>query len=476
MHRQGGDASTLPWFGPGLLAPVPGELETAPRWLPDPDGGPTASTTRVLSVAVPLRQTTGQTVGVLGAYLSWAWFEARPESIVRTLGPERRLQIFVTADGTVLLGPPGWPARARGDAAALAEDGTWLVGETRGSGTGGNGLQWHVVVRQPAETALAPARHMRKAIFGIVLAAGLLAAAAAFVATRMLMHRLIRLALDADAVRRGERSALTVPRGRDEIGLIGRALAELVAHLQQEKQSLQRLNSELDARVAERTARIERLAQESRQAAVTRERLRLARDLHDTLSHSLMALLTQIRLVRKLHTRMDAVQIDTELGHAEEVAASGLAEARAAITQMRDGGVRDIGLGAALKELLARFGERSGIEATLDVDAPSAVMVDERAQTLFRIVEEALHNVERHAHAGRVTVVLQHLPQGGGADAPVRVTLELGDDGVGFEPGTAPPGRYGLLGMREQAALIGATLALHSTPGQGTHITLAFDA
>ncbi len=259
-------------------------------------------------------------------------------------------------------------------------------------------------------------------------------------------------------------------------------MAELVAQLQQEKQSLQRLNAELDARVAERTARIERLADEARQAAVARERLRIARDVHDTLSHSLMALLTQVRLVRKLRDRLDPAEIDAELGRAEAVAASGLAEARAAITQMRDGGVGDIGLGAALGELLARFGERSGIDHALTIDGPAAAMADARAQTMFRIVEEALYNVQRHSRAGRVTIALRSDPPSGAsgasgaADAPTRVILVVTDDGAGFDPAAPRPGHYGLLGMREQAALIGATLAVHSAPGQGTRIALALEA
>ena len=369
-------ASTLPWFVRGLRAPMLGEVEAAPQWLVAPG----APATRVLSVGAPLRQTNGPTVGVLGAYLSWTWFAAMPEAAVGLPSLRRGLQIFVTtADGTVLIGPPGWPQRAPGDAAALAAHGAYLVGEARAPGVVGSDPAWHVAVRQPADTALAPARHTRNVVFGIVLTAGLLAAAAAFATTRVLMRRLSQLSRDADAVRRGERTALTVPAGKDEIARIGHVLAELVTRLQQEKQSLQRLNSELDARVAERTARIERLAQESRQAAVTRERLRMARGLHDTLSHSLMALLTQIRLIRKLHTRMEATEIDAELDRAEAVAASGLAEARAVITQMRDGGVRDVGLGTALTELLARFGERSGIEAALEVDAPCAAMADEHA-------------------------------------------------------------------------------------------------
>jgi signal transduction histidine kinase len=270
-------------------------------------------------------------------------------------------------------------------------------------------------------------------------------------------------------VRRGERRSLAVPAGADEVSRIGATLAQLVDQLQAEKQALQSLNVELDQRVAERTRRIERLADEARHAAVTRERLRIARDLHDTLAHSLMALLTQIRLVRKLRGRMDAAALDAELAHAESAASTGLADARAAITQIRDNGVRDTGLGPALQDLIRRLRERTGLTVTLAADDAAAKATDERAETVFRIVEEALRNVERHAGAQQVHVSLSTVAADGQL---ARTRVEVVDDGVGFDPLLPRPGHYGLRGIREQAVLIGASLAVHSAPGQGTRVEL----
>jgi signal transduction histidine kinase len=296
----------------------------------------------------------------------------------------------------------------------------------------------------------------------------------------LLARRLSELAGQALGVRIEALRALTVPAGKDEVSRIGATLAEVVAHLQQEKRTLQTLNAELDARVVERTARIERLADDARHAAVTRERLRLARDLHDTLAHSLMALLTQIRLVRKLRKRWPESELEAELARAESVAASGLTEARAAITQMRHNGVRETGLGSALEERLARFRERTGLAAVLQVEPAAAGLANERAETVFRIAEEALHNVERHAQAHGLTLQLGSVSasDGGSADAGVvqRMRLEITDDGVGFDPALPKPGHYGLRGIEEQAALIGARLELHSQPGQGTRIVVEFDA
>jgi signal transduction histidine kinase len=474
--RRGEDVSAQTWFQQGRLhshvgdvqAPQPGSV-AAPRWL---------------DFAVPLPGPAGQPDGVLAAHVAWPWVEAVVMKMQRALNQRRQIEVLLAArDGTVLLGPPGWPGRRYGPEADITEGGAWVVGQrTELRLADGLGLGWTAIVRQGADAALAPVRTTRRNVFVTVFVAGLLAAVAAAFVTRVLTRRLTRLAADAEAVRRGQQRALAVPPGVDEVSRIGATLAQVVDHLQTEKQALQDLNAELDRRVAERTARIERMADEARHAAVTRERLRIARDLHDTLAHSLMALLTQIRLVRKLRDRLDAQALDAELARAEEVAGTGLVGARATIAQMRDHGVRDTGLGAALQDLLRRHGQRTGHAVTLQADAAAtawaAGWADERAETVVRILEEALRNVERHASASTVQLTLACA--GAGADAgpgaPRPVHIELADDGCGFDPTPPRPGHYGLLGMQEQAALIGARLGVHSAPGQGTRIALDFGA
>jgi signal transduction histidine kinase len=342
------------------------------------------------------------------------------------------------------------------------------------------GLGWTVVVREPAEVTLAPVQRTRQAVFLTVFVAGLLSALLAVLAARAVTRRLQDLAQAAARVRGGQREDLTALRGRDEVAAIGSTLAELVDHLQQEKRALRSLNAELDRRVAERTARIERMAAEARLAAVSRERLRMARDLHDTLAHSLMALLTQIRLVRKLRSRLSEPELEVELQTAEEVATSGLAEARAAIAQMRDNSVREAGLGAAVRELARRFSERSGLAVQLEIDPQAGGWSDERFEAVFRIVEEALRNVERHARAQEVRLALSVQNQGeaegeGPEASPILACIEVTDDGCGFDPQQPRPGHYGLRGMQEQAALVGARLSLSSRPGAGTRLRLELD-
>jgi signal transduction histidine kinase len=477
------DVSESIWFQQGRTRPFLGLVHStrpadgvAARAVPDQPA-------QFIALATPLVRKTGPDPEVLAANVSWSWIEQLLTELLQELDTRRQLELLLVADDrTVLVGPRLWLARTLPPAVDLSEGGEYLVGRYTERRSDDSPSAWTVIVRQDAVSALAPARATRRTVFLSVLLAGLVSAAAAVWATRMLLRRLNLLARQAVGVQQGLRRALTAPSGNDEISRIGATLAEVVEHLQQEKQALKTLNAELDARVIERTARIERLADDARHAAVTRVRLRLARDLHDTLAHSLMALLTQIRLVRKLRSRWSESELEEELARAEDVAAGGLTEARAAITQMRHNDVRDIGLGPALQELLARFGERSGVAGTLeaDADADAAELADERAETVFRIAEEALRNVERHAQARSVTLRLEAVPtamKNSAQPGPSgRVRLEIADDGVGFDPELPRPGHYGLRGIQEQAALINGRMMLNSQPGQGTRLVLEFDA
>jgi len=479
----GANVSAQPWFRQGRHRPFVGEVHDVRLPERNLSPAPNGRSPRFVDIAVPLAQTAGRSASVLGAHISWTWIERLQAELLRTLDRRQHIDLLLAAeDGTVLVGPSNWLGRKLAADFDVSDAGAYLIGRQAAQPAVNGSLNWTVIARQDVRSALGPARTIHREVFLVVLMAGLASAVAAVLVTSLLMRRLAALADAAQAVRRGAQRMLAAPGGKDEVHRIGATLAEVVEHLQQEKQSLLTLNTELDARVTERTVRIERMADEARHAAVNRERLRLARDLHDTLAHSLMALLTQIRLVRKLRSRFDDGELEAELGRAEGVAASGLAEARAAIAQMRHNGVRDAGLGPALRELLARFGERSGVAASLRADRQAADLAGERAETVFRIVEEALHNVERHAQARSVRVALQStatpakLAADGKSAPSARVRVEIVDDGIGFDPALLRPGHYGLRGIQEQAALIEAQFEMHSRPGEGTRINLEFDA
>ncbi|MDQ8732698.1 histidine kinase [Bradyrhizobium sp. LHD-71] len=212
---------------------------------------------------------------------------------------------------------------------------------------------------------------------------------------------------------------------------------------------------------------IGRMAEENRHAAVLRERLRIARDLHDTLAHSMAAMLAQIRLIKKLATAAPERLVE-ELERAEEAALAGLHEARSAVTRMRYQAVRDDGLGAALGRLTKRLRLRKNIQIELNVDPRAFVLADERAEMVFRVVEEAVHNIEQHAGVERGFIDAKVKPDTGNGCLEVIVR----DEGKGFDPSSYTIGHYGITGMREQLAMIGGTLLIESALKRGTQLTI----
>lgn len=279
---------------------------------------------------------------------------------------------------------------------------------------------------------------------------------------RRLTRRLSELTSQVQRVARQEAEGIALPPGRDEVATLGRTFSRLLQALQQEHGELDQLTRELEQRVEARTREVERLAADARYAAVVRERLRLARDLHDTLAHSMMEMLAEVRTLKMLHEH-NPRRLGAELERAEELARMGLKEAREAVSHMRVNAVRDLGLGPALAGAVNRFAERTGLEASFSADPQAASFADARAETVFRIAEESLRNIDRHAEAKSVAVTLRDVGDGA-------IELVISDDGVGFDPSAPQPGHYGVLGIREQAQLIDAEFELRSAPGAGATV------
>lgn len=207
--------------------------------------------------------------------------------------------------------------------------------------------------------------------------------------------------------------------------------------------------------------RLQRHAATVEQLAISRERNRMARDLHDTLAHSLSALTVQLEALRTLLAN-DPEAAKAAVDELRGMAQQGLEESREAIQALRSDPVETWGLEGALRDMLQSFMARTGVEAEFSVAGDEAELTTHEAHALFRIVDEALSNVERHAAAQKVAVRLAC-----GVD---RIDLVVQDDGTGFGPADVSPGRYGLTGMHERAAMVGASLEVDSQPGLGTEV------
>lgn len=418
---------------------------------------------RFVALTTQINTAAGVEVGALVARLDWSWADA----LARNLHPELddsagEAWMLVDQAGIVRIGPPNWLGRAEPTGKDLMR--------TRARPATSPALTrmgWRVQVIQPADQAEKGAHVMEWRIFATILAFGLVGAAGGLIIARRLTRR---IAVIADSAERlltgGDDGHIAIPHGSDEATRLGVALDGLFGNLTRERRELATLNAELDRRVASRTREIERLAGEARYAAQVRERLKLARDLHDTLAHSMMAMLTEIRLLKRL-AKSNPDALAEELEQAEDAARHGLDEARAAITQMRFNAARDVGLGAALGEFLKRFGERTGITVDFHCAPVAGRFAETRAEVLFRIAEEALRNIERHARADRTEVNLRDTLDADGLE------LNIHDNGHGFDVGAEHPGHYGLVGMQEQAGLIGARLEIRSAPGHGTEVRIS---
>lgn len=191
------------------------------------------------------------------------------------------------------------------------------------------------------------------------------------------------------------------------------------------------------------------------------EKTRIARELHDELAQSLTAL------------KMDAIWVRDQLPEGAQAAAAKLGEMLAMLdttvaatrriaSDLRPLLLDDLGLAPAIEWLVQNFSQRSGVACTLSVD-DEVELHEPYATAVFRIVQESLANVAKHAEASRVEVKIERTPEA--------VTLHVADNGRGFSP-AAPrsPNSLGLLGLRERAQLLKGAVTIDSQPGQGTRI------
>ncbi|HEV7612697.1 MAG TPA: histidine kinase [Steroidobacteraceae bacterium] len=475
---QGSKFNSSPWFTAGLQGPWLGIItQTLPRM----------SGAALGDMAAPVRDKTGRVVGVIAAHLRLPRAPNHPQRLTDESNPPGATQAYaIGGDGVVLVGPDGVGKRWAGvaldqgqsaferrfaQAAALhferlPNGREVLVSRAPLSAGGGvSSLGWQVQLSEPKERVFQRADALGLRIFWVSLCLGAATAMLGTIGTRQLTRRLKRLTHSVASLGRNDAARIEVPPGLDEVSQLGAAFAGILDDLRQERRELKSLGSELERRVQVRTLEVERFAEEARYAAIVRERLKIARDLHDTLAHSMMAMLSEIRFLRKLQAH-DPASVGAELEHAEEVAHEGLKEARFAITQMRVNAVREMGLGPALSTAFERFIDHTGLMGDFTAETAAARFGDERAETILRIANEVLRNVERHARATRVNVALKTVD---GACLELRIE----DNGVGFDPQALCPGHFGIVGLREQAEIIGAELLIESKPNEGTKVIVS---
>jgi len=197
------------------------------------------------------------------------------------------------------------------------------------------------------------------------------------------------------------------------------------------------------------------------------ERQRLARELHDTLAQDLVGLIRQLEVADAHQSKQHYQRAQEIIRQATQRARSALVEARSAINDLRSETMSAGDLSRSVQQEIGHFIETTGIPCETDLEAVADIPPHFREPAL-RVIAEGLHNVIRHAQAQQVWVSI--------ARNACSLTLEVRDDGVGFESvaATTQAGHYGLVGLHERARLSGGTLEVCSAPGVGTVIRLCF--
>lgn len=215
-------------------------------------------------------------------------------------------------------------------------------------------------------------------------------------------------------------------------------------------------------RLAELALREELLREAARNLAVTEERNRMARELHDSITQDIHGILYSLRPLREvLSGNQQGMRI---LNHLEETAANTLQELRRLVMELSPSPLEDRSLEEALSLHCDLFARRTQVELNLELDYNGNLQPDQE-MAVYRITQEALANIQKHAEASRVAVSLQSMD---GATC-----LSITDNGKGFDPQTVKKG-HGLANMADRARQSGGRLEIKSAPGQGTTIILEF--
>ena len=229
--------------------------------------------------------------------------------------------------------------------------------------------------------------------------------------------------------------------------------AQMRLNEQQSRERAERLMSELE----EANTQLAAYATQAEELAMTQERNRLAREIHDTLGHTLTIVNVQIEAARVV-MESDPARARDAMNKAQELTQQGLARVRESVAALRESPVSNRSLDEAIASLV-REAQISGIVAEFTVTGEPLVLEHKVALALYRAAQEGLTNVRKHARASRVDVRLDY--------RPAEVRLEVRDNGVGA---TETAGGFGLLGIRERMQLLGGRLEIDTGVRKGFHL------
>jgi signal transduction histidine kinase len=333
---------------------------------------------------------------------------------------------------------------------------------------------WSMVARLPESEVLTPTGVVPEWLGLLTAAALALGALLAWGAARSIAGPVSRLTSAAEGIAGGDLNDPIPQSGWDEVGRLGAALEKMRTSLRDLIGVVAAANQRLEQRVEERTAELARVNDQLRQreddlarlyekvvAAQEDERKRIARELHDDTSQSLAVLVMAIDSATATLKSGKTPRLE----EARALAVRTIEEVHRMILDLRPSVLDDLGLQSAIRWYAERHLVSRGLSVRCEFEARDRRWPAAFETAVFRICQEAMSNIARHAEAE--SVLIQVAESGG------MLRIEIEDDGKGFDPGSpgSPDRRhFGLMGIRERVEILGGTVTIDSAPGQGTRL------
>lgn len=234
--------------------------------------------------------------------------------------------------------------------------------------------------------------------------------------------------------------------------IVGYATSDLVSRVRAQQHALEAANAQLRDQ-----------ANTQVELTISRERNRMARELHDTLAHTLSGLTVQLQAI-KAYWDIEPATAQEELDDALAATRAGLKETRNALKALRATPLDDLGLAIAIRQQAEAAADRANLDLQLSITDPLPLLPPDVTHCLYRVAQEAMTNVVYHANARTLSVTIKSNGYG--------TQLTVADDGMGFDPNQVHPNHWGLEGMAERAQLAGGHLSIESQVDCGTTVNL----
>lgn len=339
---------------------------------------------------------------------------------------------------------------------------------------------WFVVIGQAKEEALAPARAIQQRFITFGSVAVALALLLGWGMARSLVKPLGKLTAAAETISRGNLEQPVPQLGSDEIGKLSQGFDSMRIALRNSLEEIQTWNRALESKVEERTRQLEESNREIKRKGDAHEELlrkvltiqeeerrRIARELHDETSQALVGLVMRVEALRAAPQADGKVQAALEVIKALTVRT--IDNVHKIIFDLRPSVLDDLGLLSAIRWYASNRLEPLGVRASVEITGEEWKLPSHAEIALFRVAQEAINNIVRHAEAQNVIISIEFKER--------TVVIEIEDDGKGFDvdaieliPDKAQG--VGLLGMKERMGLLGGRIRIVSQPGGGTHITV----